>query len=86
MQFLKVNCTANAKNAIKYKLKKGIVSNVGERFASQKRNYHENLEKKKQTVRKTHHDKSESMKQYCKEKHLKNRTSKITYQRVSGKS
>ena len=79
MQFLKVYCTANAKNAIKYKLKKGIVSKVGERFASQKRNYHENLEKKKQTVRKRHHDKSKSMKQYCKEKHLKNRTSKITY-------
>ena len=38
--------------------------------------------RKKQAVKKRNHDKSESIRQYQKEKYLKNRASKITYQKA----
>ena len=42
---------------------------------------------KQQAVKKRYHDKSESVRQYHKKKCLKNRTSKITYQKPKfGKS
>ena len=46
VQFIQVHCTANAKNAIKYELRKeAIVSKTGERFPGQKNS--DNPEKKK---------------------------------------
>ena len=43
--------------------------------------YHDNPEKVYQAVRRRYHDNSELRRQHHKEKNLKNRTSKITYQK-----
>ena len=52
VQFIKLQCTSNAWNVIKYKLKKeAIVSKAGERFASQKRRCHNNPERKNRQLK-----------------------------------
>ena len=58
VQFKKFHCTAITKNAIKYELKKEQRKQVGERFASQKRRYHDNSKKEKHAAKERYLDKS----------------------------
>ena len=60
VQFVKVHCTATAKNAIKSELKKERLLERQEKdLLAKKRKYHDNTEKKKQVFKKRYHDKSE---------------------------
>ena len=62
LQFIKVHCTGNTKNAIKYELKKEQFSARREQnLLARKRKYHDNSQKKKQAVKKRTHDKSTSI-------------------------
>ena len=83
VQFIKVQCTATPRNAIKYELKKERLPARWEKYLLvRQRKYHDNPEKKKQAFKKRYHDKSKSIRQYCKEKYLINRISKISYQKA----
>ena len=65
VQFIKVHCTVNAKNAIKCSLKKERLLAKRQRdLDGKKRKYHDDPEKKKQAVKKRYSDKKESIKQY----------------------
>ena len=80
VQFIKVDCTANAKNDIKYELKqKPLPASREKDLFAKKIKYHGNPEKKRQTVKKRYHNKNLSIRQYSKEKYLKSRTSKTIY-------
>ena len=82
MQFIKVHCTVNAKNAIKCTLKKKRLSTRREKDLLAKTKYHDDPEKKRQAVKKRNHDKDESVRVYSKEKYLNDQTSKITNQKA----
>ena len=80
VQFMKVHCTENAKNAIKSLLKKERSSARRERdLKPRKRKYHDDPEKKR-AVRERY-DKKETIKQYKKEKYQENRKLNTAYQK-----
>ena len=71
MQFIKFHCNPDVKNAIKCALKKERLLARQKRYLNvKKRKYHEDPEKKKQTVKKRYYDKKESRKMYKKQKYL----------------
>ena len=72
VQFIKVHCTATAKNTIKSGLKKERLSARREKDLLAKKRKYDNTEKKKQAFKERYHDKSESIRQYRKEKYLMN--------------
>ena len=63
VQFMKVDCIASTKKAIKFALEKEPLSARRERdLTAKKRKYHEDPEKKMQAVKKRYHDKEETIK------------------------
>ena len=81
VQFIKVDCTTSPKNANKYALKKErLPARLGRDF--KKKKYHEDPEKKLQTVKKRYYDKAETIKQCKKQKYLENPISKIASQKA----
>ena len=84
VQFIKFPCTATAKNAIKYELKKDQLSARWEKdLLAKKRKYLENPEmKKKQEVKKRYDDNSKAIRQDHKEKYLMNRASTLIYRKA----
>ena len=83
VKFTKVNCTANAKNAIKYELKKEqLLARLKRVLLVKKGKYLDDPKKIKIAIKKRYHNKNESIRQHSKEKYLKNQTSKSTYQKV----
>ena len=82
-QFIKVHCTAIAKNTIKSELKKESLSSRREKdLLAKNENIRVTQKRRKQTFKNGYHDKSKSIRQYPKEKYLMNRTSEISYQNV----
>ena len=75
LQFIKCQCTVNAKSVIKCLLKKERLPAKRQRYLNLlKRKYHENPEKKRQAMKKRYDDKKESIKHYIKEKYVENQT------------
>ena len=62
MQFIKVDCTVNARSAIKCSLNKEQLSAKRQRdLKAKKRKYHDDPVKKRQSFKKRHEDKKESI-------------------------
>ena len=72
VQFMKVQSTEHAKNAIKSSLKKERLLARWERGLNARKKYHDDPEKKRKEVRERYYDKKETIKQYKKEKHHEN--------------
>ena len=73
VQFVKAHCTPNARNIIKYELKREqLLAREENDLLAKKKKYHSNPDKKRQAVKKRYYDKNESIKQYSKGKYLKN--------------
>ena len=83
VQFIKVHCTVNAKNAIKCSLKKErLLANRRRDLDGKKIKYQDDPEKKRQAVKKRYSDKKESIKQYKKEQYVEHQTSNASHKKA----